>query len=134
MQVFGLLGDIVRNGRVASRLLDAQSSHIEAARRCDAVGRWRRAIADGLAAGEATRTVGVPRSTLYRREKLRSHRAAGRTCCASRNGRANLPRPWRGRAPTIPCGGKRKIAVLIRREGFQTSASTVGRIVLSLVG
>ena len=44
MQVFGLPGQIIRNGRAASPLLAAQTPNIEAARRGDAVGRWRRAL------------------------------------------------------------------------------------------
>ena len=50
MQVFGLPGQIIRNGRAASRLLAAQTPNIEAARRRDAVARWLRARADGLTA------------------------------------------------------------------------------------
>ena len=69
MQVFGLPGQVIRNGRVASRLVDAKTPAVEAARRRDAVERWRRAIADGLTAEAAARAVGVPRSTLYRWEK-----------------------------------------------------------------
>src|SRR5579863_1346199 len=69
MQVFGLPGQIIRSGRVASRLLAAQTPNIEAARRRDAVARWLRARADGLDAAQAARAVGVPRSTLYRWEK-----------------------------------------------------------------
>jgi len=66
MQVFGLPRQIIKNGRAASRLLAAQTPDIEAARRRDAVARWRRARADGLNAEQAARAVGVPRSTLYR--------------------------------------------------------------------
>ena len=66
MQVFGLPGYIIRNGARASRLLDAKSPHIEAARRRDALARWRRAMADGLTASAAARAVGAPRASLYR--------------------------------------------------------------------
>ncbi len=69
MQVFGLPGHIIRNGRAASCLLAAQSPDIEAARRRDAVARWRRAMRDGLDGERAAQAVGVPRSTLYRWEK-----------------------------------------------------------------
>ncbi len=69
MQVFGLPGQIIRNGRAASRLLDAETADIEAASRRDAVARWRRAMADGLASEQAAKAVGVPRATLYRWEK-----------------------------------------------------------------
>jgi hypothetical protein len=46
--VFGLPFHIIRNGRATSRLLAAKTPNIEAARRCDAVQRWRGAMADGL--------------------------------------------------------------------------------------
>ena len=39
MQVFGLPGHVIKNGRAASRLLAAQTPDIEAARRRDAVHR-----------------------------------------------------------------------------------------------
>jgi leucyl-tRNA synthetase len=39
-------------------------SNIEAARRRDAVARWRQLIADGLTVGAAAKTVGIPPSTL----------------------------------------------------------------------
>ncbi len=41
MQVFGLPGQIIKDGRAASHLLAAQTPDIEAARRRDAVARWR---------------------------------------------------------------------------------------------
>lgn len=50
MQVFGLPGHVMRKGRVASRLLVAKTSELEAARRRDAVARWRRARADAALA------------------------------------------------------------------------------------
>jgi hypothetical protein len=68
MQVFGLPRHVIRNGGAASRLPDAKTTTIEAARRRDAVARWPRAMADGPDADEAARAVGVPRATLYRWE------------------------------------------------------------------
>ena len=47
MQVFGLPGHIIRNGRGASRLLAAKTPDIEVARRRDALARWRNAMAQG---------------------------------------------------------------------------------------
>jgi putative transposase len=132
MQVFGLPRQIIRNGRAASRLLDAKP-HNEAARRRDAVARWRRAMADGLTAEEAARAVGVPRATLYRWQKAPAPRSR---------------RPKRVRQPKWPPAlveavealrldnpmwGKRKIAALLRREGVAASVSTVGRILKRLV-
>ena len=66
MQVFGLPGHLIRNGRRASRLIDAQPPSSAAAIRGDALTRWRRAMAKGLTAEEAAEIVAVPRSTLYR--------------------------------------------------------------------
>jgi len=63
MQVIGLPRQLTRGAALASRLCDAERS--EAARRRDALARWRRARAHGLSAAEAVRAVGVPRSTLY---------------------------------------------------------------------
>jgi hypothetical protein len=61
MQVFGLPSHIIRNGRAASRLLDAKTPQIEAARRRDADAR-RRALArspsDSLTAWEITMRAG----------------------------------------------------------------------------
>ena len=69
MQVFGLPGHIIRNGRGASRLLAAKTPDIEVARRRDALARWRNAMAQGLTSEQAAKAVGFPRSTLYRWQK-----------------------------------------------------------------
>jgi putative transposase len=132
MQVFGLPGHIIRAGKVASRIA-AQSLDSEAGIRRCTVARWRQAMADGLTAEQAAKAVGQARATLYRWEKrpeLRSRR----------------PRRVRGKSwtPALveavehlrgdnPMWGKRKLAVLLRREGFAVSVSTVGRIIAHLV-
>jgi len=133
MQVFGLPGQIIRNGKAASRLLDAKTPDIEAARRRDAVMRWRRAMADGLTAEQAAKAVGVARSNLYRWQKTPQPRSR---------------RPHRPRRPQWspalvvaieklradnPMWGKRKLAVVQRRQGFTVSESTVGRILKKLM-
>jgi putative transposase len=133
MQVFGLPGHVIRNGRAASRVLDTEISHQEAAKRRSILGRWRMAMAKGLTAEDAARVVGVPRSTLYRWEKRAEPRS-------------KRPRRTRGRtwSPALveavqalrldnPMWGKRKLVVLLRREGFTVSTSTVGRILAYLV-
>jgi len=133
MQVFGLPSQIIRNGRAASRLLDAKPPDMAAARRRDAVARWRKAQRDGLRAEQAAAAAGVARSTLYRWEKdaepksRRPHRVRGpqwsaELACAVEAARADNPM-W----------GKRKIAVVLRREGLRASVSTVGRILAALV-
>jgi putative transposase len=133
MQVIGLPAHIIRNGRAASRLLAAKTPDIEAARRRDAVGRWRGAMAAGLSAAQAARAVGVPRPTLYRWEKKshpesrRPHHPRGRRWTAE------LARAVEELRNDNPMWGKRKIAVLLRREGVKISISTIGRILAHLV-
>ena len=68
MQTFGLPRQITRGAALASRLGGAERS--EAAPRRDALERWRQARADGLTARAAANAVGVPRSTLYRWQRL----------------------------------------------------------------
>lgn len=133
MQVFGLPGHVIRNAGRASRLLAVKTPTIEAQRRRDAVARWRRAMMDGLEAGQAAHAVGVPRSTLYRWEKAtepksrRPHRV-----------RANgwTPALWaeveRLRLD-FPFWGKDKLGPLLRKAGFVVSNATVGRILKRLV-
>ncbi len=133
MQVFGLPRQIIRNGRAASRLLDAKTPDIEAARRRDAVARWRRAMADGLTADRAAKAVGVARSNLYRWEKDATPK--------SRRPRHVRPKSW---TPALrqaverlrqdfPMWGRAKLGPLVRAEGFTASNSTVGRILADLV-
>lgn len=133
MQVFGLPSHIIRNGRAASRLVAAKTPNIEAATRRDAVRRWRGAMADGLSAEQAARAVGVPRPTLYRWERRpeplsrRPHRPRGRQWTHE------LVRAVEDLRQDNPMWGKRKIAILLRREGFACSVSTAGRILAYLV-
>jgi hypothetical protein len=101
MQLFGLPGRIIKNGRAAAR--------------------WLRARADGLNAGQAARAVGVPRSTLYRWGKD----------AAPRNRRPHPVRPktWtpalrqalQRLRQDFPMCGRAKIGPLLRAEGFEVS-------------
>src|SRR5438045_1001815 len=133
MQVFGLPGHIIRSARLASRLIDAKTPDIAAAIRRDALGRWHEARTHGLSAEAAAKAVGVPRSTLYRWRDEPEPKSR---------------KPHRPRKPTWSPAlvqaveelradnamwGKSKLVVLLRREGFEVSASTVGRILEHLV-
>jgi len=69
MQVFGLPGQMIRNGWAASRLLAAKTPDIEAGRRHDAARGWRRAMADGLAAERAD--IAVRQTSVSRRHSAR---------------------------------------------------------------
>jgi putative transposase len=133
MQVFGLPRHVTRAAQSASRLLGAKPPNSEAARRRDAVARWLGARAGGLSADQAARAVGVSRATLYR----------WRAQAEPRSRRPHqLRRPcWTpALAETVaalradnPMWGKRKLAVVLRREGLGVSISTVGRILRRLM-
>ncbi len=102
--------------------------------------RWRKLRASGFTATEAAALLELPRSTLYRLD--RRYRADG-----ARGLEPRSRQPHRRRQPTWsaglmeavrqqrerpPCYGKDKIAVILRREGWPVSTSTVGRILGSL--
>jgi transposase InsO family protein len=133
MQVFGLPGHLIRNGGAASRLIDAKTPNIAAAIRRDAVARWRSAMAKGLSAADAAKIVAHPRSTLYRWEKepepksRRPHRPRKATWPPA------LVQAVEELRADNPMWGKRKLAVLLRREGLAVSLSTLGRILKHLV-
>lgn len=133
MQVFGLPGHVTRNGRRASRLLDAETPNIEAERRRDAVARWRGAMRAGLTAEQAAQAIGVPRATLYRWEKAPAPK--------SRRPHRMRPKNWSAALRTeverlrldFPMWGKEKLAPILRSQGFAVSNATVGRIIDSLI-
>ena len=133
MQVFGLPRQITRNGRAASRLVDAKTPNIEAERRRDAVARWLRARGDGLNAEQAARAVGAARSTLYRWEKdaapksRRPHRVRPKTWTPA------LRQAVERLRQDFPMWGRAKIGPLLRAEGFPVSDATVGRVLAELV-
>jgi len=133
MQVFGLPGHVIRNGRRASRLIDAETPNIAAAMRRDAVRRWRQAMDMGLSAAEAAGVVGCPRSTLYRWEKQPEPKSRRPHRLRKPAWPAALARAVEELRADNPMWGKRKLAVLLRREGFSVSVSTVGRILKSLM-
>ena len=107
MQVFGLPGHIIRSARGASRLLAAQTPNIEAARRRDALARWRNAMAQGLSSQQGAEAVGVPRSTLYRWQARADPRAVGHAGCANPSVHKVWPKPSSARAWITPCGARK---------------------------
>ena len=132
MQVFGLPRHVIRSGSLASRIA-AKSSSNEAAIRRELVRRWRQAMEKGLTAAEAAAAVGASRASLYRwrrcpelksRRPRRVRRPLWTTAVAQAVEELRADNPmW----------GKRKLVVLLRREGICLSASTVGRVLNSLV-
>ncbi len=136
MQTFGLPRQITRGAALASRLCGKERS--DEAHRRDALERWRQARADGLTARAAANAVGVPRSTLYRWQRL-----ADRNRLKPCSRRPHTPRrpTWSAALVTAvretradyPMWGKAKIAVLLRRNGHAVSESTTGRILKTLM-
>lgn len=133
MQVFGLPGHLTRNAGRASRLLVAKPPAIEAQRRCDAVARWRRAMADGLSAEQAAAAVGVPRSTLYRWEKAAEPKSRRPHRVRRNNWTPALKAEVERLRLDFPFWGKDKLGPLLRKAGFVVSNATVGRILKSRV-
>jgi putative transposase len=133
MQVFSLPSQVRRNARAASRLLEAKTPGIETERRRDAVARWRRAMADGLTAGQAAQAVGVSRATLYRWETSPVPRSRRPRTFRKPTWTPALVRAVEDLRGENPMWGKRKLAVLLRRDGMVVSISTVGRILRKLV-
>lgn len=133
MQVFGLPRQIIRNGRAASRLLDAKTPDIEAARRRDAVARWRRAMADGLTAERGAKAVGVARSNLYRWEKEATPKSRRPRRVRLKTWTPALRAAVERLRQDFPMWGRAKLGPLVRAEGFCVSDATVGRIIASLV-
>ena len=136
MQVFGLPRHVTRGAALASRLGGKERS--DEAHRRDALERWRRARSNGLSAADAADAVGVSRATLYRWRKLQSQ---GRLAPRSRRPRRVRKAQWSPQLAAaahearadFPMWGKAKIAVLLRRQGYAASDSTVGRILKKLV-
>ena len=100
-----------------------------------ALERWRQARADGLTARAAANAVGVPRSPLYRWQRLADHNRL--EPCSRRPRRpawsAALVTAVRETRADYPMWGKAKIAVLLRRNGHAASESTTGRILKTLM-
>src|SRR5262245_1970789 len=90
-------------------------------------------MSQGLSADEAAKALGHSRATLYRWEKQPEPKSR----------RPHRPRQSRSTSQQVqsveemrrryPMWGRRKIAVLLRREGIALSISTIGRILARLV-
>ena len=121
MQVFGLPGHIIRNARGASRLLAAQTPDIEAARRRDALARWRKrhgARADAASRRPRRWASRAPPSTAG--ESAPRRRAGGRAgACAKRPATGGSPQPSSACAWTHPMWGKEKLGPILRKPGLR---------------
>jgi len=131
MKVFGLQAPVYRGAALASRLT-AKTPSIAAVRR-DALARWHQARSHGLTAEEAAKAVGASRASLYRwaarlePRSRRPHRQPRPSWTSA------LVRRIEHLRADHPMWGKRKLAVLLRREGIAVSVSMVGRILTKLM-
>ncbi len=132
MKVFGLHASIYRAASLASRLQPRAADRIVAMRQ-DGLGRWQRARVHGLSAAQAARAVGVPRSTLHRWQQRveprcrRPHRLRTPRWSSTLIGEIEALRAQ------YPMWGKRKLAVLLARNGRLVSVATTGRILRYLM-
>lgn len=132
MQVFGLPRHVIRTGSLASRIA-AKSSSNEAAIRRELVRRWRRAMEKGLTAAEAAEAVGASRASLYRWERCAEPKSRRPRQVRRPGWTSELVQAVEDLRADNPMWGKRKLAILLGREGFDASVSTVGRILKHLV-
>ncbi|HXF53080.1 MAG TPA: integrase core domain-containing protein [Hyphomicrobiaceae bacterium] len=133
MQIRSLPRHIIRNACRASRLLDAKTPDIEAARRRDAVARWRQARACGLNAEQAANAVGKSLSTLYRWEKQAQPKSKRPKSPRKTTWTSELVQAVEALRLEEPMWGRAKLAVKLNEQGFNTSEATVGRIIAHLV-
>lgn len=112
----------------------------EAQKRFDALERFEKARSKGLSSEDAAKIVGIPRSTLYRWLKKKSLKLDSlipqsrrpKNMRKSKN-RSEISIRIQALRQEYPRWGKRKISVLLKREGISISESTVGRIITSLL-
>lgn len=133
MKVFGLHPALYRGARLASRLDAAAASDIATIRE-QALRQWRAARRHGLSAAQAAEAVGIARATLYRWQRCPApkSRRPHRHCLPTRRTAALIAAVATLRAQ-YPMWGKRKIATMLARTGRAVSASTIGRILRTLI-
>jgi transposase InsO family protein len=103
---------------------------------------WQALRRQGLSSTQASQTLEVPRANLYRWAKrvrqdgLRGleDRSRRPKRCRRRHWGAPLVAKVQHLRETYPGWGKETLAVLLKRESWQTSVSTVGRILTYLKG
>ena len=136
MKVFYLPRGFYRLSRI-----DVQELSPKAAERLRLLRVWEALRQRGVDSFEASKILGVPRSTLYRwRKRLEGFGPKG---LEDRSRRPKRVRK-RGWSPDFiraikelrslfPAWGKEKIWVLLKRLGFETSVSTCGRMISWLI-
>ena len=97
---------------------------------------WQRLRKEGYASQPAAELVGLPRSRLYRWQRRVAEPGLGGLEDGDRRPKRARGRTWsvelvvavQQLREQYPGWGKDKLVVLLKREGWHTSASTVGRI------
>lgn len=133
MQIRGLPGHVIRSAARASRCLDAKTPDFEAARRRDAVARWRQAHRDGLSVKAAARAVGHALAKLYRWEKQAQPKSRRPKTTRKTTWTTGLVQAVEQLRLDEPMWGRAKIVLKLRQQGFMVSEATVGRIIAHLV-
>ena len=108
----------------------------EAIERLRRIETYRQLRAEGCAEATALRAVGWSRSTYFRwLKRHRSHGVGGLAARSRRPRHVQRPRWSRGEERRVwamrrryPFMGKRRLRVMLRREGLQLSESSIGRI------
>jgi len=111
-----------------------------ASQRLQWLRRWERLREEGFSSAKAADLLGMPRSTLYRwRKRLKQRGLRGLEDGDRRPRHVRRPQWSPELAEAVlrmreqyPRWGKEKLVILLQREGWQTSASTVGRILKRL--
>ena len=120
--------------------LKISPNHPVALMRWDALSRFERALSKGLSSIDAAQVVGIPKATLYR-WKERKTKSLETLIPQSRRPKRFRIGQESNRLKTqiidlrkeFPTWGKRKITVLLARQGVKTSESAVGRSISELI-
>ena len=103
---------------------------------------WKALMVAGISSMKASQLMGIPRSTLYRwKKRLAEKGPRGLEDGSRRPKHLRCPHWGYKLVDTIcelrqlyPCWGKNKLKVMLEREGWHTSLSTIGRILKYLKG
>ncbi len=131
MQVFALPRHITRTASLASRLERPERGI--AARRREHVARWQKARSHGLSARQAAQLIGVSRATLYRWARDPEPRSRRPRRLRSPSWTPAMVTAVRDLRTDYPMWGKRKLTVVLNRQGMRISERMVGRILSYLM-
>jgi putative transposase len=135
MRVFGLERCFRRCSRIEMAVLSPRAQHrLRLLKGLDAL------LARGVTACEAAEVLGVSKASLYRWQRRLARQGPRGLEPRSRRPKQLRTHEWSDQLVErvlalrrcYPAWGKAKLVVLLRREGFETSESTVGRVLTHL--